>query len=82
MVIINTETKSHFGQFVFPKDILITQGIFSTEIKEGKRAFRVYPSWEKTTSKQAQKTQEWQLDYFVEIIANHPFPAKFQELYS
>lgn len=67
LVIINTETENHFGQFVFPKTIFIEKGIFSTDLKEGKRAIRVYPPWDKTTSKQAQKTQQWQLEYFVVI---------------
>lgn len=67
LVIINTETENHFGQFVFPKSILIEKGIFSTALKEGKRAIRVYPPWDKTTSKQAQKTQQWQLEYFIVI---------------
>lgn len=66
-VIINTTTATHFGQFVFPIEVLINQGIISTETKEGKRALRVYPPWDITTSKQAQKTQEWQLDYFLKI---------------
>ena len=65
LVIINTETENHFGQFVFPKSILIEKGIFSTALKEGKRAIRVYPPWDKTTSKQAQQTQQWQLKYFI-----------------
>lgn len=65
LVIINTETENHFGQFVFPKSILIEKGIFSTASKEGKRAIRVYPPWDKTTSKQAQQTQQWQLKYFM-----------------
>ncbi len=81
LIIINCETATHFGQFVFPKDILIAQGIFSTKSKEGKRAFRVYPSWGKPSSKQAQKTQKWQLNFFVEIKNDHFIPSKFQELY-
>ena len=75
LVIINTKTENHFGQFVFPKTILIEKGIFSTDLKEGKRALRVYPPWDKTTSKQAQKTQQWQLEYFIAIPFN-PTSAK------
>lgn len=67
LVIINTETENHFGQFVFPKSILIEKGVFSTDLKEGKRAMRVYPPWDKTTSKQAQQTQKWQLKCFMVI---------------
>ena len=35
--------------------------------KEGKRGFRVYPNWVKPENKQAEKTQNWQQDYFVEV---------------
>ncbi len=66
LFVINVKTESQFGQFVFPKSILIEKGIVTNK-KEGKRAIRVYPIWDFTKSKQAQKTQKWQLDYFVEI---------------
>ena len=66
-VIVNTTTESHFGQFVFPTATLVDKSIFSTDLKEGKRAFRVYPPWDQTTNKQAQNTQQWQLEYFMEI---------------
>lgn len=65
--VVNTRTKSAFGQFVFPKSVLIKKGIVATKQKEGKRAFRVYSKWDTTTSKQAERTQKWQLDYFYEI---------------
>lgn len=64
---ITTKTKSQFGQFVFPKSVLIAKGIVSTDKKDGKRGFRVYPAWDITKNKQAEKTQKWQLDYFYEI---------------
>ena len=65
LVFILCETESQSGCFIFPKKVLIEKAIFSTDLKEGKRAFRLYPSWNETVSKQAQKTQEWQLDYFI-----------------
>ena len=52
------------GVFKFSKEVLIKHGIVSTEKKDGKRGFRVYPIWDKTTSKQAIKAQIWQLEYF------------------
>jgi hypothetical protein len=64
-VIINAKTKEYYGQFVFPKEILIKQSIITNGQKEGKRAIRVYPSWDNPTSKQAIKTQNWQLKYFI-----------------
>lgn len=66
-VIVNVRKNDVFGQFIFPQSVLFEKGIFSTPKKEGIRATRVYPPWDETTSKQAQKTQNWQLDYFIEI---------------
>jgi hypothetical protein len=70
--IISTRDNDRFGQFIFPKSVLHQQAIISDEHKEGKRAFRLYPPWGITLNKQAQKTQEWQLAYFVEISKDKP----------
>ncbi|ESU28912.1 protein of unknown function UCP032285 [Flavobacterium limnosediminis JC2902] len=67
LFVINTKSENHFGQFVFPKSVLLEQGVLTSELKEGKRAIRVYPPWDVTISKQAQKTQNWQRNYFLEI---------------
>jgi hypothetical protein len=72
LFIISTRKDNRFGQFVFPKSVLCEQGILSANNKEGKRAIRVYPPWDETLSKQAQKTQKWQLDYFLEIPSDKP----------
>lgn len=64
-VIVRKE--EHFGQFVFPRTLLIKKGIITSHNKEGKRAFRVYPPWDTTKNKQAERTQKWQLKYFYEI---------------
>ncbi|MNT01813.1 MepB protein [compost metagenome] len=32
-----------------------------------KEGIRVYPPWDTTNSKQAQKTQNWQLAYFLNV---------------
>lgn len=66
-LIISVETDSNSGHFIFSKQILLEKGIISSEKKSGKRGIRVYPSWDVVTSKQAVKTQEWQLDYFVDF---------------
>ena len=65
--VVNVRTDNALGQFVFPKSVLIKKGILSTEGKEGKRAFRVYPNWDLVKSKQAERTQKWQLDFFYQI---------------
>lgn len=64
---VTVRTEKEFGQFVFPKSVLIKKGIVSTNAKEGKRAFRVYPKWDIAKSKQAERTRKWQLNYFYEV---------------
>lgn len=78
--IVNVRFGNHFGQFVFPKSILIKKGIISTDKKEGKRAFRVYPSWDIAKNKQAERTQKWQFNYFYEINNSTDF-NRVAELY-
>lgn len=70
--VISTRNGNNFGQFVFPKHVLFKQDIVANQGEGGKRAIRVYPPWDKTTSRQAQKTQKWQLDYFLETPINEP----------
>jgi len=70
LFVISVRASEKFGQFVFPKKVLLEKGIISKEEKGGKRAMRVYPPWDITDSKQAQKTQSWQTLYFFEIGPN------------
>src|SRR5690606_9985261 len=70
LVVISVRYDNYFGQFVFPKSVLVAKGIVSANGKEGKRAFRVYPSWDIPTNKQAEKTQLWQLSYFLEFTSD------------
>lgn len=65
--VINAKSGDRFGQFVFPKSELINKGFITSEKKDGKRGFRVYPIWDETQNKQAGETQKWQLKYFYEI---------------
>lgn len=67
LLVVTVSTADYRGQFVFPKSALLKKGIITTSKKEGKRAFRVYPPWDLTNSPQAQRTQKWQLDYFLAI---------------
>ncbi len=78
--VVNVRIENEFGQFVFPKSVLIKKGIISTQKKEGKRAFRVYPKWDVVKNKQAEQTQKWQLNYFYEIN-NSIDLKKVSELY-
>jgi len=67
LLVISTRSGEKFGQFIFPKVVLSDQNIVSNNGKGGKRAMRVYPPWDKPTSRQAQKSQKWQLEYYLEI---------------
>ncbi|WP_316765428.1 MepB family protein [Pedobacter frigiditerrae] len=66
LMIISTRKGDLFGQFIFPKSILLEKGIISSNKAQGKRGIRVYPPWDVTLNKQAQKTQQWQTEYFVD----------------
>ena len=68
--VISVRDKNNFGQFVFPKSILLEKGIFSKSGKGGKRGIRVYPAWDKVVSSQAKKTQQWQLNYFLNMSSD------------
>ncbi len=68
--LVFAKKENYSGIFIFPKTVLHQQGIISDDKKEGKRAMRVYPPWDKAENKQAIKTQAWQLHYFLEIPAN------------
>jgi hypothetical protein len=70
-IIICSRSGESFGQFIFPKAILVEKGIISVNDKEGKRGIRVYPPWDKPTNKQAEKTQSWQTNYFLHISSNN-----------
>ena len=79
--IVNARSQERFGQFVFPKTVLVEKGIVSSTRKEGKRAFRVYSSWDVVQNKQAELAQSWQLKYFYEIDKRVDF-EKVKRLYS
>ena len=66
-IIITARSGDKLGQFIFPKRVLADKGIITQNGKSGKRGIRVYPPWDKTESKQAEKTQNWQLHYFLTI---------------
>jgi len=65
--LIVTRQAERFGVFIFNKTVLSENRILTSKKGEGKRGIRVYPNWSVTENKQAQKTQNWQTKYFVEI---------------
>ena len=82
LVVINTFTGENFGQFIFPKDILVKKGILKTDEQKGKMGMRVYPRWDIPVNKQAISTQKWQLDYFIDISdTNNLYHQEILKLY-
>jgi len=79
--VVSVRNNQNFGQFIFPKNILWQKGFVSQEGNGGKRAMRIYPPWDMPNSPQAQKTQAWQLLYFVEMQPNMD-SAKIKKLFS
>ncbi len=67
LLMIVTQTPSQTGVFIFPKAILRRQQIISDSEKAGKRGIRVYPPWEQPASRQSQKTQGWQTEFFLDF---------------
>lgn len=79
LVITTFRNDEEFGQFVFPKDVLLKEGILSSDLSIGKMAIRVYPRWDSPLSKQAIKSQQWQLNYFIDSSDSS---ERIKDLYS
>ena len=69
-VVIAARRGTEIGQFVFSKSVLVEHGVVYVKEKGGKRGFRIYPPWDKTTNKQAEKSQRWQLPFFFQLKEN------------
>ncbi|MFC9660479.1 MepB family protein [Nocardia sp. NPDC127606] len=65
--VITVREETRVGQFVFPRNALVEHGIVSVAGRGGKRGFRLYPPWSATRNKQAQKSQQWQSAYFLDL---------------
>ncbi|MEU2158157.1 MepB family protein [Streptomyces sp. NPDC019396] len=82
LFVISSRDSGHFGQFVFPREVLCARGIVSRDGIGGKRGFRVYPPWVTTTSRQASSTQAWQVSHFLFLGEGGPVDmARAQALY-
>lgn len=91
-IVITSKSGDKIGQFIFPKSVLVEKGIITSNGKQGKRGIRVYPPWNSATSKQAEETQRWQTNYFVQLepdnatavelskIVKERFENKFYEI--
>ncbi len=80
-LLVSVRKSKNFGVFVFSRAVLLSQGIISTEKREGKRALRVYPPWDIPTSRQALKTQKWQRECFLELGSGNLNKEKVKRLF-
>jgi hypothetical protein len=62
--------------------VLCERGVISSHAKEGKRAIRIYPPWDKVDNSQAKKTQFWQLQYFIDFNERNFNPLRIRDLFS
>lgn len=83
LVITTFKNNDEYGQFIFPKEVLLKQKVLKSHSTKGKMAMRVYPIWDTPTSKQAMKSQQWQLPYFIDMShQNHSTKEKILKLYT
>ena len=66
MVFVKTGELS--GLFIFSKKTLVLRDVISVDGHGGKRAMRVYPTWDQELNAQAQKTQNWQKEFFRVVV--------------
>lgn len=71
-IMITSKNQDQLGLFIFPKAVLLERGIISTTSKKGKRGMRVYPPWDQVSNRQAENTQKWQADWFLNLDKNMP----------
>lgn len=82
IVVIVVVDQDRVGQFVFPRSILLEKNIFSQKNQDGKRACRLYSPWDDANSLQAQKSKQWQSQFFVDLsVKNDSSINRVRELY-
>lgn len=67
ILIITVLDHTHKGLFIIPKSELLAQRLLYSENNKGKMAMRVYPPWEVNLNPSAQKAQNWQTQYFIDL---------------
>lgn len=67
ILVIYVATAEQRGLFVFPRDLLAKKKILTVGSSKGKMAMRVYPPWDQPNNAQGEKTQAWQVTYFMDL---------------
>lgn len=81
LIITTFQKDGTYGQFIFPKDVLLERNIVRSSSTKGKMAMRVYPSWDQPRRPQAIRTQQWQLRYFIPYTDTHLFSLTKDDLF-
>lgn len=81
LYLIYTKTTKNEGLFIFPKEILYKNNVLSDGQQPGKRGIRVYPTWDQPTSKQAIKSQQWQVPHFIDLKKEPLDHKRIKELF-
>lgn len=79
-LIVNVIDNVYKGLFLFPKSVLLEQGVLRTPKSKGRMAIRVYPLWEQNLNKTAEQTQKWQLEYFIDLSIENVDYKKFETI--
>ena len=67
LVLVFAKSEFKQGFFIFTENVLVEKGIFRSPQKAGKCATRLYPPWSEPTAKDAIRSKQWQVDYFLEL---------------
>lgn len=78
--IVAIRQQNQFGIFLFPKSVLSEKRILTSQNSEGKRGFRLYSAWDFPKNKQAEKTKNWQSEYFIDFTDERKSIGKFDAL--
>ncbi|MCD9855296.1 MepB family protein [Epilithonimonas sp. JDS] len=77
------EENMNSGLFIFPKTVLEKENLISSDVKTGKRGFRIYADWHFPNSRQAEKTKLWQAEFFINFSDNETMICeKFKKIFN
>ncbi len=68
-IIISVIDGEKKGIFIFPRLVLLDKKILKTDKQKGKMTIRVYPTWEMELNDSAKREQNWQKNYFIDLLA-------------
>ncbi|MDP0400368.1 MepB family protein [Tsukamurella strandjordii] len=83
LLVIASYQDDRGGYFVFPRDVLVSRGVFADGARGGKRGFRIYPPWVEPPAGQATRTRSWQVEHFLDASADGALdPARIASVFA